>query len=177
MRDLAYFLDIILGLLYKISIHYYSEEERTHQRQHLIQASAMCHKIKRNVIYMSLLRNKTAEEITSFIQGWLEAIDANNDELNDHNAVFRALRDILEYACPNEFGKTDDKQETAENVNYSPTNEELISSLIARPEDLRVKSNDVQTVNIKDDGTTSEDYNMTFEDAQAYCSERGIDIP
>ena len=87
---------------------------------------------------MSLLRNKTAEEITSFIQGWLEAIDANNDELNDHNAVFRALRDILEYACPNEFGKTDDKQETAKNV---------------------------RTVNIKEDGETSEDYNMTFEEA------------
>ena len=99
---------------------------------------------------MSPLRNKTAEEITSFIQGWLEAIDANNDELNDHNAVFRALRDILEYACPNEFGKTDDKQETAENV---------------------------RTVNIKEDGETSEDYNMTFEEAQAYCSKRGIDIP
>lgn len=126
---------------------------------------------------MSSLRNKTAEEIVSFIQGWLWALDAHNDELNDQNTVFRVLRDILEYACPNEFGKTNDKQETAENVNHIPTNEELISSLIARPEDLRVKSNDVWTVNIKDDGATSEDYNMTFEDAQAYCSKRDIDIP
>ena len=100
-----------------------------------------------------------------------------NDELNDQNAVFRVLRDILEYACPNEFGKTNDKQETAENVNHIPTNEELISSLIARPEELRVKSENVRTVNIKEDVETSEDYNMTFEDAQAYCSKRGIDIP
>ena len=126
---------------------------------------------------MSPLRNKTAGEITGFIQGWLEAIDAHNDELNDQNAVFRVLRDILEYACPNEFGKTDDKQETAENVNLIPTNEELISCLIARPEDLRVKSENVRTVNIKEDVETSEDYNMTFEDAQTYCSNRGIDIP
>ena len=126
---------------------------------------------------MSPLRNKTAGEITGFIRGWLEAIDAHNDKLNDQNAVFRVLRDILEYACPNEFGKTDDKQETAENVNCIPTNEELISCLIARPEELRVKSENVQTVNIKEDVETSEDYNMTFEDAQAYCSKRGIDIP
>lgn len=126
---------------------------------------------------MSPLRNKTAEEIVSFIQGWLWTVDAHNDELNDQNAVFRVLRDILEYACPNEFGKTDDKQETAENVNPIPTNEELISCLIARPEELRVKSENVQTVNIKEDVGTSEDYNMTFEDAQAYCSERGIDVP
>ena len=126
---------------------------------------------------MSPLRNKTAGEITGFIRGWLEVIDAHNDELNDQNAVFCVLRDILEYACPNEFGKTDDKQETAENVNCIPTNEELISCLIARPEELRVKSENVQTVNIKEDVETSEDYNMTFEDAQAYCSERGIDIP
>ena len=61
--------------------------------------------IKRNVTYMSLLRNKSAGEITGFIRGWLYAIDAHNDELNDQNAVFRVLRDILEYACPNEFGK------------------------------------------------------------------------
>ena len=73
--------------------------------------------------------------------------------------------------------KTDDKQETAENVNHIPTNEELISSLIARPEELRVKSENVRTVNIKEDVETSEDYNMTFEEAQAYCSKRGIDIP
>ena len=119
---------------------------------------------------MSLLRNKTAEEILSFIQGWLWAVDAHNDELNDQNTVFCVLRDILEYACPNGFGKTDDKQGTAENVNHIPTNEELISSLIARPENLRVKSNDVQTVNIKDDGATSEDYNMTYEESPTYCS-------
>ena len=73
---------------------------------------------------MSPLRNKTAGEITSFIRRWLDAIDAHNDELNDQNAVFCVLRDILEYACPNEFGKTDDKQETAENVNHIPTYEE-----------------------------------------------------
>lgn len=126
---------------------------------------------------MSPLRNKTAGEITSFIRGWLEAIDSHNDKLNDQNAVFRVLRDILEYACPNEFGKTDGKQETAENVNHIPTNEELISCLIARPEELRVKSENVRTVNIKEDVETSEDYNMTFEDAQTYCSNRGIDIP
>ena len=119
---------------------------------------------------MSLLRNKTAEEIVSFIQGGLWAVDAHNDELNDQNTVFCVLRDILVYACPNGFGKTDDKQETAENVNHIPTNEELISSLIARPEDLRVKSNDVRTVNIKDDGATSEDYNMTYEESPTYCS-------
>lgn len=100
-------------------------------------------KIKRNITYMSLLRNKTAEEITSFIQGWLYAIDAHNDELNDQNAVFCVLRDILEYACPNEFGKTDDKQETAENV---------------------------RTVNIKDDSETSEYYNMTYKEVPTYCS-------
>ena len=94
---------------------------------------------------MSPLRNKSAGEITGFIRGWLYAIDAHNDELNDQNTVFCVLRDILVYACPNGFGKTDDKQETAENVNHIPTNEELISSLIARPEDLRVKSNDVLT--------------------------------
>ena len=126
---------------------------------------------------MSLLRNKTAEEIVSFIQGGLWAVDAHNDELNDQNTVFCVLRDILVYACPNGFGKTDDKQETAENVNHNPTNEELISSLIARPEELRVKSENVRTVNIKEDVETSEDYNMTFEDAQAYCSKRGIDVP
>lgn len=126
---------------------------------------------------MSPLRNKTAEEIVSFIQGWLWAVDAHNDELNDQNTVFCVLRDILAYACPNEFGKTDDKQETAENVNHIPTNEELISCLIARPEELRVKSENVRTVNIKEDVETSEDYNMTFEDAQTYCSKRGIDIP
>ena len=119
---------------------------------------------------MSLLRNKTAEEIVSFIQGWLWAVDAHNDELNDQNTVFCVLRDILEYACPNEFGKTDDKQETAENVNHIPTNEELISALIARPEDLRVKSNDVRTVNIKENDETSEDYNMTYEESPTYCS-------
>ena len=126
---------------------------------------------------MSPLRNKTALEITSFIRGWLDDIDAHNDKLNDQNIVFHVLRDILEYACPNEFGKTDDKQETAENVNLIPTNEELSSCLIARPEELRVKSENVRTVNIKEDVETSEDYNMTFEDAQAYCSKRGIDIP
>ena len=32
-------------------------------------------------------------------------------------------------------------------------------------------------MNIKEDVETSEDYNMIFEDAQAYCSKRGIDIP
>ena len=115
---------------------------------------------------MSQLRNKTAGEITSFIRGWLDDIDAHNDKLNDQNTVFHVLRDILEYACPNEFGKTDDKQETAENVNHIPTHEEL-----------RIKSENVRTVNIKEDVETSEDYNMTFEDAQAYCSKRGIDIP
>ena len=106
---------------------------------------------------MSPLRNKTAGEITGFIRGWLEAIDAHNDKLNDKNAVFRVLRDILVYACPNGFGKTDDKQETAENVNHISTNEELISCLIARPEELRVKSENVRTVNIKEDVETSED--------------------
>ena len=125
---------------------------------------------------MSSLRTKTAGEITSFIRGWLDAISHNN-KLNDQNTVSHVLQDILEYACPNEFGKTDDKQETAENVNHISTNEELISCLIARPEELRVKSENVQTVNIKEDVETSEDYNMTFEDAQAYCSKRGIDIP
>ena len=74
---------------------------------------------------MSPLRNATAGEITSFIRGWLYAIDAHNDELNEQNAVFRVLRDILEYACPNEFRKTDAKQETAENVNCIPTYEEV----------------------------------------------------
>ena len=126
---------------------------------------------------MSQLRNKTAREITGFIRGWLDDIDAHNDKLNDQNIVFHVLRDILEYACPNEFGKTDDKQETAENVNHIPTHEELIRRLTARPEELRVKSENVRTVNIKEDVETSEDYNMTFEDAQAYCSKRGIDIP
>ena len=128
---------------------------------------------------MSLLRNKTAEEIVSFIQGWLWAIDAHNDEFNDQNVVFHVLQDILAYACPNGFGKTDDKQETAETVNHIPTHEELIGRLTARPEDLdlRFKSKNVRTVNIKEDGETSEDYNMTFEEAQAYCSKRGIDIP
>ena len=126
---------------------------------------------------MSPLRNKTAGEITSFIWGWLEAIDAHNDKLNEQNAVFRVLRDILEYACPNEFGKTDDKQETAKTDNNIPTQEELIGCLTARPEDLRVKSENVRTVNIKEDVKTSEDYNMTFEDAQTYCSKRVIDIP
>ena len=115
---------------------------------------------------MSQLRNKTAGEITSFIRGWLDDIDAHNDKLNDQNTVFHVLRDILEYACPNEFGKTDDKQETAENVNHIPTHEEL-----------RIKSENGRTVNIKEDVETSEDYNMTFEDAQAYCSKRGIDVP
>ena len=94
--------------------------------------------------------------------------------------VFCVLRDILAYACPNGgFGKTDDKQETAETVNHIPTHEELIGRLTARPEDLdlRFKSKNVRTVNIKEDGETSEDYNMTFEEAQAYCSKRGIDIP
>ena len=119
---------------------------------------------------MSPLRNKTAEEIVSFIQGWLWAVDAHNDELNDQNTVFCVLRDILVYACPNGFGKTDDKQETAENVNHIPTNEELISSLIARPEELRVKSENVRTVNIKEDVETSEDYNMTYEESPTYCS-------
>ena len=126
---------------------------------------------------MSQLRNKTAGEITGFIRGWLDDIDAHNDKLNDQNIVFHVLRDILEYACPNEFGKSDDKQETAENVNHIPTHEELIGRLTARPEELRVKSENVRTVNIKEDVETSEDYNMTFEDAQAYCSKRGIDIP
>ena len=128
---------------------------------------------------MSLLRNKTAEEIVSFIQGWHWAIDAHNDEFNDQNVVFHVLQDILAYACPNGFGKTDDKQETAETVNHIPTHEELIGRLTARPEDLdlRFKSKNVRTVNIKEDGETSEDYNMTFEEAQAYCSKRGIDIP
>ena len=128
---------------------------------------------------MSLLRNQTAEEIVSFIQGWLWAIDAHNDEFNDQNVVFHVLQDILAYACPNGFGKTDYKQETAETVNHIPTHEELIGRLTARPEDLdlRFKSKNVRTVNIKEDGETSEDYNMTFEEAQAYCSKRGIDIP
>lgn len=125
---------------------------------------------------MSPLRNKTAGEITSFIRGWLEAIDAHNDKLNDRNTVSHVLQDILEYACPNEFGKTDDKQETAKTDNIIPTQEELIGCLTARPEDLRVKSENVRTVNIKEDVETSEDYNMTFEDAQVYCSKRGIDI-
>ena len=98
---------------------------------------------------MSLLRNKTAEEIVSFIQGWLWAIDAHNDEFNDQNIVFCVLRDILAYACPNGFGKTDDKQETAETVNHIPTQEELIGRLTARPEDLdlRFKSD---VINCKD---------------------------
>lgn len=128
---------------------------------------------------MSLLRNKTAEEIVSFIQGWLWAIDTHNDEFNNQNVVFNVLRDILAYACPNEFVKTDDKQEPAETVNRIPIDEELIGRLTARPEDLdlRFKSKNVRTVNIKEDGETSEDYNMTFEEAQAYCSKRGIDIP
>lgn len=128
---------------------------------------------------MSPLRNKTAEEIVSFIQGCLWAIDVHNDEFNDQNVVFHVLQDILAYACPNGFGKTDDKQETAETVNHIPTHEELIGRLTARPEDLdlRFKSKNVRTVNIKEDGETSEDYNMTFEEAQAYCSKRGIDIP
>lgn len=128
---------------------------------------------------MSLLRNKTAEEIVSFIQGWLWAIDTHNDKINNQNVVFNVLQDILAYACPNGFGKTDDKQETAEIVNHIPTQEELIGRLTARPEDLdlRFKSKNVRTVNIKEDGETSEDYNMTFEEAQAYCSKRGIDIP
>ena len=128
---------------------------------------------------MSPLRNKTAEEIVSFIHGWLWAIDAHNDEFNDQNVVFHVLQDILAYACPNGFGKTDDKQETAETVNHIPTHEELIGRLTARPEDLdlRFKSKNVRTVNIKEDGETSEDYNMTFEEAQAYCLKRGIDIP
>ena len=130
---------------------------------------------------MSPLRNKSAGEITGFIRGWLYAIDAHNDELNDQNAVFRVLRDILEYACPNEFGKTDDKQETADNVNYIPTYKEVptycsnASSTSLRTIDERelcIIGND-----IKEDVETSEDYNMTFEDAQAYCSKRGIDIP
>ena len=130
---------------------------------------------------MSPLRNKTAGEITSFIRGWLYAIDAHNDELNDQNAVFHVLRNILEYACPNEFGKTDDKQETADNVNYIPTHKEVptycsnASSTSLRTIDERelcIIGND-----IKEDVETSEDYNMTFEDAQAYCSKRGIDIP
>ncbi len=130
---------------------------------------------------MSLLRNKTAEEIVSFIQGWLWAIDAHNDEFNDQNVVFHVLQDILAYACPNGFGKTDGKQETAETVNHIPTQEELIEclALTARPDDLdlRFKSKNVRTVNIKEDSETSEDYNMTFEEAQEYCSKRGIDIP
>ena len=130
---------------------------------------------------MSPLRNKSAGEITGFIRGWLYAIDAHNDELNDQNAVFRVLRDILEYACPNEFGKTDDKQETAENVNHIPTYEESptycsnASSTSLRTIDERelcIIGND-----IKEDVETSEYYNMTFEDAQAYCSKRGIDVP
>ena len=125
---------------------------------------------------MSLLRNKTAEEIVSFIRGWLDAISHNN-KLNDQNTVSHVLQDILEYACPNEFGETDDKQETAKTDNIIPTQEELIGCLTARPEELRVKSENVRTVNIKEDVETSEDYNMTFEDAQAYCSKRGIDIP
>lgn len=125
---------------------------------------------------MSPLRNKTALEITGFIRGWLDAISYNN-KLNDRNTVSHVLQDILEYACPNEFGKTDDKQETAKTDNNIPTQEELIGCLTARPEDLRVKSENVRTVNIKEDVETSEDYNMTFEDAQAYCSKRGIDIP
>lgn len=124
---------------------------------------------------MSPLRNKTALEITGFIRGWLDAISHNN-KLNDRNTVSHVLQDILEYACPNEFGKTDDKQETAKTDNNIPTQEELIGCLTARPEDLRVKSENVRTVNIKEDVETSEDYNMTFEDAQAYCSKRGIDI-
>ena len=131
---------------------------------------------------MPLLRNKTAEEIVSFIQGWLWAVDAHNDELNDQNTVFCVLRDILEYACPNEFGKTDDKQETAENVNYIPTYCSNATSTSLRTIDereLRIIGNDIKkrTINIKEDVETSEDYNMTFEDAQAYCSKRGIDIP
>ena len=126
---------------------------------------------------MPLLRNKSAGEITGFIRGWLYAIDAHNDELNDQNTVSRVLRDILEYACPNEFGKTDDKQETAKTDNIIPTQEELIGCLTARPEELRVKSENVRTVNIKENVETSEDCNMTFEDAQAYCSKRGIDVP
>ena len=138
---------------------------------------------------MSLLRNKTAEEIVSFIQGWLWAIDAHNDKFNDQNVVFHVLQDILTYACPNGFGKTDDKQETAETVNHIPTQEELIGRLTARPVDLDLRfksdvinckdSNNIKkrTINIKEDGETSEDYNMTFEEAQAYCSKRGIDIP
>ena len=130
---------------------------------------------------MSPLRNKSAGEITGFIRGWLYAIDAHNDELNDQNAVFCVLRDILAYACPNEFGKTDDKQETADNVNYIPTYKEVptycsnASSTSLRTIDERelcIIGND-----IKEDVETSEYYNMTFEDAQAYCSKRGIDVP
>ena len=128
---------------------------------------------------MLLLRNKTAEEIVSFIQGWLWAIDTHNDKFNNQNVVFNVLQDILAYACPNGFGKTDDKQETAEIVNHIPTQEELIGRLTARPEDLDLRFNSmhVRTVKVKQDGETSEDYNMTFEEAQAYCSKRGIDIP
>jgi hypothetical protein len=141
---------------------------------------------------MSLLRNKTAEEIVSFIQGWLLGYRyTHNDEINGQNVVFSVLRDILVYACPNGFGKTDDKQETTETANHIPTHEELIGHLTAHPMDLdlRFKSNntDVMTmnsnntkkgkINVKESGETSEDYNMTFEEAQAYCSKRGINIP
>ena len=87
------------------------------------------------------------------------------------------LQDILEYACPNEFGKTDDKQETAENVNHiltyeeSPTYCSNAASTSLRTIDereLRIIGNDIKkrTINIKEDAETSEDYNMTFEDAQ-----------
>lgn len=137
---------------------------------------------------MSPLRNKTALEITAFIRGWLEAIDAHNDKLNDQNAVFRVLRDILEYACPNEFRKTDDKQETAENVNCIPTYKEVptycsnaVSTSLGTIDEreLCIIGNDIKkrTINVKENVETSEDYNMTFEDAQAYCSKRGIDVP
>ena len=94
--------------------------------------------------YINIFQKRRLKYESKYIQDFEPIIkEKNNDELNDHNAVFRALRDILEYACPNEFGKTDDKQETAENV---------------------------RTVNNKEDSETSEDYNMTFEEAQAYCS-------
>ena len=84
--------------------------------------------------------------------------------------------------------KTDDKQETAENVNYIPTYEESptycsnASSTSLRTIDereLHIIRNDIKkrTINVKEDVETSEYYNMTFEDAQAYCSKRGIDVP
>lgn len=40
---------------------------------------------------MSLLKNKTAGEITGFIRGWLDAIESHNDELNDQNTVSHVL--------------------------------------------------------------------------------------